>query len=200
MKTHLKHLLGLALMVLIFSGCQNPPETPEVNEPPVVETPEDISNLTKVEFRWGTEPNVGSFKKSFENFSPRYLLDLHFDSDLNDYAYGIPEFYYTDEYKEIRKDEESFEKFSKDVFEKVFGTKYYKEGTVIDLKKWTYEAVRLTDMEVADCLQFSTTDLDGTNGCIVKDPFDEIVVGNEDIVVYVFWDSGYSKYSDLYGI
>lgn len=49
-----------------------------------------------------------------------YLLDLHFDSDLNSYVYDYPE------------------------------------------------------------------------GFDVKDPFDEIIVGNEDILIYVFFDSKYS--------
>lgn len=202
MKTHLKHLLALALMVLVFGGCQNPsgPETPEVNEPPVVETPEDTSNLTKVEFRWSKYPDVGDWKGGFEKWSSLYLSELRLNSDPDlkayKYAYDLPEGC-NDISSYIKfTEEEGFEKFSKDVFEKIFGTKYYKEGTVIDLKKWTSRAICLPDIVSAECLHFSFQDKTNTKDTI-KDPFDEIVVGNEDIIVYVFYDSGISEYADF---
>lgn len=190
MKTHLKHLLGLVLTVLIISGCQNP-SGPEI--------PEDMDNLTKVEFKWATCPEVGSWIGSFEGHSPMYLSGLYYDSELNDYAYGLPEGWDWSDYVELFKDKERFKKFSDDAFEKVFGTKYYEEGTVIDLTKWTYRAIRLTDKKFADCLQFSLNDKTSEFG-YVENSFDQIVVGNENIVVYVFWDSGDSKYSEFYGL
>lgn len=198
MKHTFKTLLGLVLVVFVLAGCSNPagPETPEVNEPPVVETPEENIKLTKVEFRWGTEPEVGDIVNLFESYNPLYLLDLHFDQELKDYFYGFPEGYDLESYIELLKDTKRFKKFSDDAFETVFGTKYYEEGTVIDLKKWTsHRATDLIDKYIATRLQFSTTDTNKTDVPIVKDPFDEIVVGNEDIIVYVFWDSEESKYS-----
>lgn len=198
MKHTFKTLLGLVLVVFVLAGCSNPagPEIPEVNEPPVVETPEENVKLVKVEFRWGTEPEVGDLVSAFESYNPLYLLDLHFDQELKDYFYGFPEGYDLESYIELLNDTERFKEFSKDAFETVFGTKYYEEGTVIDLKKWTsHRATDLIDKHIATRLQFSTTDIGKTDVHIVKDPFDEIVVGNEDIIIYVFWDSEKSKYS-----
>lgn len=190
MKKHLKFLLGLALIVFVFSGCQNPSgsETPEVKEPPVVEIPEDNSNKTKVEFRWCTKrvtSNTNEIEVLFEYYIPRYLLNLYFDSELNDYVFGFPEDYSLNSYLELYYNE-NFKKFSDDAFEKVFGTKYYEEGTVIDLKKWTYAATESLDKIDAVRLYFLTEDFDGTNISNIKEnDFDEIVVGNEDIIVYV---------------
>lgn len=189
MKKHLKFLLGLALIVFVFSGCQNSSgsETPEVNEPPVVETPEDNSNKTKVEFRWGTKrvisSNISSEEILFEYESLKYFLD----SDLNDYVYGYPEDYPKDSYDELWLDTERFKKFSEDVFETVFGTKYYEEGTKIDLEKWTKIATELS-YNYRVRLYFSIEDFDGrvNTSNIEENDFDEIIVGNEDIVVYVF--------------
>lgn len=200
MKTHLKHLLALALMVLIFSGCQNSsgPETPEVNEPPVVETPEDTSNLTKVEFIWASspcldEPNTNQSETRFRSYAPLYLLDLHFDSELNSYAYGLPEGYDKTSYSELIKDKERFKEFSEDAFEKVFGTKYYKEGTVIDLKKWTSRAISLTSTGTVspftERLYFSTKDISKTESLEAGEFFEEIIVGNENILVYIYFES-----------
>ena len=194
MKKHLKFLLGLALIVLILGGCQNPsgPETPEVNEPPVVETPEDNANKTKVEFVWA------AIDENFESQAPKYFLDLHFDSELNSYVYGIPEGYDFDSYKSLIQDTERFKKFSEDAFEEAFGTKYYKEGTTIDLTKWTSKAKRLTKTgEVSPVITwsyFSTKDISSVERYdietdVIESPFDKIVVGSEDIVVYVCFNN-----------
>ena len=122
MKTHLKHLLVLALMVLIFGGCQNPSDL-------------NTDNLTKVEFKWGTTPQVSAHvsDKLFCSHLSRYLLGLYFDQNGNSY-YKYPKGYDKDKYKELYNYEECLKKFYDDACEKVFGTKYYKEGTVIDLK------------------------------------------------------------------
>ena len=186
MKTFLKHLLVLALMVLVFSGCQNPSGH---------ETPEDTAKLTKVEFRWGTLHDIGDCVGRFETYTPMYLLDLHFDSDLNSYVYDFPEGYDLDSYRELIKDEERFKKFSEDAFEKVFGTKYYKEGTIIDLKKWTSRAICLINTDYADCLNFSIKDIYDAESYKAREFFEEFVVGNEDILVYVFFDS--QEFNDL---
>lgn len=196
MKHTFRTLLGLILVVFVLAGCSNPtgPETPEVNEPPVVETPEDTSNLTKVEFRWATKPNIDwRYEGMFELYSPLYLLDLHFDSELNDYVYDLPEGYTRDSYLKFwndEKDTEVFKQFLDDVLKETFGTNYYKEGTVIDLKKWTYKAKEVLGNQWVSCLHFSTTDLKVFD---VKDTFDEVIVGNEDMVIYVFWDFGIAQ-------
>ncbi len=200
MKTHLRFLLVLVSMMFVLGGCQNPSgsETPEVNEPPVVETPEDNSNKTKVEFRWCTyyskyidNPSIYSIN-GFETYSPMYLLDLHSDSEGN-YVYDLPEGYDVPSYLDLRNDEVLFKEFSNDAFEKVFGTKYYEEGTVIDLKKWTSKAVDListNDTLITYAhLYFLAEDVETHIwNPEVLDSFDEIVVGNEDIVVYIYWD------------
>lgn len=192
MKTHLKHLLGLALMVLVLAGCSNP-AGPEI-ETPVVETPEDNAKLIKVEFRWCTYYNKFKNTDGVKTYAPMYLLDLHYESDLKSYAYGFPEGYNLDSYSKLLNDEEHFNEFSKDAFEKVFGTKYYKEGAEINLEKWTSKAIRLDskneDSGFRDCLCFSSEDIDSLESFEVKKFFDEIIVNNEDIVVYVFFDFG----------
>lgn len=202
MKHTFKTLLGLVLVVLFLAGCSNPagPETPEVNEPPVVETPEENVKLVKVEFRWSKYPDVGAWKGGFEKWSPLYLseLRLNSDPDLNayKYAYGLPEGCNDiSSYIKFTK-EEGFEKFSNNVFEKNFGTKYCKEGEEIDLTKWTSRAIFLPDISAADCLHFSFQDKTNSKD-VIKDPFDKIVVGNEDIIVYIFYDSGISEYADF---
>lgn len=191
MKTFLKHLLVLALMVLVFSGCQNPsgPETPE--------------DLTKVEFRWGEYYQVAGHTSTdgqFYSYISRYFLGLRSksldDCDYDcDYVYDYPEGYDSVSWQEIRKDEERLKEFYEDAFEKVFGTKYYKEGTTIDLKKWTSEAVDLVqsdeDEGVITTVRLYFLDEDvGLNSCYLsaEDSFNEVVVGSEDIVVYVYWD------------
>lgn len=191
MKHTFRTLLGLVLVVFVLAGCSNPagPETPEVNEPPVVEVPEDNARLVKVEFRWGTNHIVNwEDKNMFTFYSPIYLLDLHFDSELNGYVYDLPEGYILNSYREFWKDEkdtEVFEQFLDNIFKETFGTKYYKEGTVIDLTKWTYKAKELLSNKWVSCLHFSTIDLEVFDA---KDTFNEVIVGDEDIVIYVFWD------------
>lgn len=215
MKTHLRFLLVLVSMMFVLGGCQNPsgPEIPEVNEPPVVEIPKDNVKLTKVEFRWGAVQELGGICGRFEIYSPMYLLGLYDDpnSELNDYLYGFPEGYDTDSYIELCLDTERFKKFSEDAFEKVFGTKYYEEGTVIDLKKWTYPAMCVAEgfenIKRADRLYFSIEDYycsedysESNRDDIFENAFDEIVVGNEDIIVYVFFIPECTKYDPYYGL
>ena len=176
MKHTFRTLLGLVLVVFVLAGCSNP-AGPEFSE-----IPEDNDKLTKVEFRWAEQD------ENFENYAPQYFLDLHFDSELNSYAYGLPED--LDSYIELYNDKESFKKFFEDAFEQVFSTKECKEGEVIDLKKWTSKAARVssdgkTKIPAIDCLQFSLKDSEKPD---VQDCFDEIIVGNEDILVYVFFD------------
>ena len=202
MKHTFKTLLGLVLVVFVLAGCSNPagPETPEVNETPVVETPEDTSNLTKVEFRWGENPDTTRLnEKSFLKSYPRYLLGLRSkllgDCEYDcDYVYDYPEGYDGVSYKELRNDPERFKKFSDDVFEKVFGTKYYEEGTVIDLEKWTSKAVDLVNtsdefgVTTTTHLYFLAEDVGENYDNIEVKSFDKIEVKNEDIVIYVYWD------------
>ena len=211
MKKHLKFLLGLALIVLIFGGCQNPsgPETPEVNEPPVVETPEDNSNKTKVEFKYypnkiGTGHSVTFGNKLFFDTCIRYFLDLRprsLDDCDYDYSYNYKYVYeYPENYDDkLLDDVELLKKSFEDAFEKVFGTKYYEEGTTIDLTQWTSEALDLVDSyeEGITCtkLYFLAEDTGINYKNIEAKSFDSIEVGNQDIVVYVFLDW---KFIDIY--
>lgn len=190
MKTFLKHLLVLALMVLVFSGCQNPsgPETPE--------------DLTKVEFRWCSYLKEGysSSGDNYDNFCvtyPAYLLDLHIES--NNYVYGCPEFdkypegYGELDYTDLCMKEDLFKKFSEDVFEKFFGTKYYKQGEKINLEKWIVPARNLLykDEMIYTQLYFLAEDVKSPiSDGYPKNDFTEINVGNEDIVVYIYWKYG----------
>lgn len=189
MKHIFKTLLGLVLVVWVLVGCSSPvgPETPEVNEPPVVETPEENVKLVKVEFIWSSA-NDEKIVPSI----PKYLLDLHFDVEQKSWLYGLPEGYTVDSYRELYNDKERFNRFFDEAFKEVFGTKEYEEGREIDLTKWTSKAIRLTnkgeDSGIRDCLQFSFKDTGKTEGYYVKDPIDRITVGNTDIVVYVFWN------------
>lgn len=210
MKHTFKTLLGLVLVVFVLAGCSNPagPEIPEVNEPPVVEIPEENVKLTKVEFKWGEEPDTTRLNKDYFSRSyARYLLDLRskslddcsYDCDYADgcgYVYDYPEGYDRVSYKELRNDPERFKKFSDDAFEKVFGTKYYKEGTVIDLGQWTAKAIDLVESAedsgdiviTTTNLYFLAEDVGKNYDNIEVKSFDKIEVKNEDIVVYVYWD------------
>lgn len=176
MKHTFRTLLGLSLMVFILAGCSSPVGS-EFSE-----VPEDNVRSVKVEFEYRL------LDKEINAYAPQFLLDLHFDSELNSYAYGLPED--LDSYIELYNDKESFKKFFEDAFEQVFSTKECKEGEVIDLKKWTSKAARVssdgkTKIPAIDCLQFSLKDSEKPD---VQDCFDEIIVGNEDILVYVFFD------------
>lgn len=192
MKTHLKHLLGLALMVLVLAGCSNPagPKIPEVNEPPVVETPEDNVKLTKVEFKWGTKSElraVGKLKKA----SPRYLLGLRFDDDK--LVYDYPKGYTKDSYTEFKKTVD-FENFYKETLEEVFNKKEdYKKGDKIDLTQWTSEAIDLvnttSEKTAYSYLSFSTEDIKEEN--VNVNFLDEVEVDDKDIIIYVYWNYFY---------
>ena len=78
MKHTFKTLLVLVLVVFVLAGCSNPagPETPEVNEPPVVEVPEENVKLTKVEFKWSTAYNISNSTRNVRTYIPIYLLGL----------------------------------------------------------------------------------------------------------------------------
>ena len=84
-----------------------------------------------------------------------------------------------------------FQKFSDDAFEKVFGTKYYKEGDKIDLTQWTSEAADLVNTDdhstVVTFFYFLAEDVGENYENIEVKSFNEIEVKNEDIKVYVYW-------------
>lgn len=201
MKHTFKTLLGLVLVVFVLAGCSNPagPEIPEI--------PEDAVRSVKVEFSWGSNfvngqylnPGIGDVgNQRFNQYAPMYLLDLHWDSDLKTYIYSVPGEYTVSSYLELMDQEEDFKKFSDDAFEQVFNTNnIYKEGEVIDLTQWTSKALLSINNNVnkkyEDCLCFSLEPI-AENG-YVKNPFDEVVVGNEDIRVYVFFKSDNSSKS-----
>lgn len=191
MKHTFRTLLGLVLVVFVLAGCSNP-AGPEFSE-----IPEDNTRLVKVEFEWCTYHKNHKNTDGVKTYAPMYLLDLHWDSELKSYAYGFPGDYDLDSYSKLLYDEERFNEFSKDAFEKVFGTKYYEEGTIVDLKKWTSEAARLSstgvDVGFRDKLCFLTEDIDSIKSLETKKTFEEIEVGNEDIKIYVFFDFAKSK-------
>lgn len=186
MKHTFKTLLGLVLVVFALAGCSNPagPEIPEI--------PEDDVKLFKVEFVWD-ERNEG-----FENYALKYFLGLYCDEKEN-YFYGLPEGYDSESYSNlVKNDRERLKKLTEDAFEKVFGTKYYKEGTVIDLKKWTSKAMRISDKGKISGIEtwsyFSTEDISSAEIYDIQSygtesPFDQVVVGNEDIVIYVCFNN-----------
>lgn len=179
MKTHLKFLLGLVLMVLVFSGCEDPSR---------FEVPEGAT----VEFRW-----CSCFEKEFTDKGtwelnyPRYLLSLSENEELKSYDY--PKGYNPTSWGDLRSNKESFKEFSKSIFEKVFGTKYYEEGTTIDLTKWTSPTKDLVncsdDNERYTSLSFFEEDVESYDFQKKKSgDFDYIEVRNENIVVYVYWN------------
>lgn len=177
MKTHLKFLLGLVLIVLVFSGCEDPSR---------LEIPEG----TKVEFKWCTcfNKNINN-SSSFRLMFPRYLLSLRNEGENegeNNWVFDYPEGYNSDSYIELMEDEERFKKFSDDAFEEVFGTKYYKEGTQIPLTKWNSEALDLVE-NTHIYLCFLAEDVKEYKNINIKDSLNEIDVNNEDIVVYIYW-------------
>lgn len=183
MKTHLKHLLGLALMVLVLAGCSNP-AGPEI--------PEDNVKLVKVEFVWDERD------EDFEGYALKYFLGLYFDQKLECYVYDFPEDFDKNSYPELLENTKRLKEVNDDAFEKAFGTKYYKEGDVIDLKQWTSKAKRITHKGVVSKMTtwsyFSTKDINSAeiydiqrDG--IESPFDQIVVGSEDIVIYVCFNN-----------
>lgn len=185
MKHTFKTLLGLVLVVFVLVGCSSPvgSEFSEIDETLVVETPEDKARLVNVEFRWGSLPDIGDSVGSFETCAPRYLLDLHFDPEWNSLVYGYPEGYDSNYYKELIDGE--------------IITKSYEEGTPVSLKKWTSRAIRLTskgaDSKYRDCLRFSIKDIYDSESYKDREFFEEFVVGNEDMIIYVFFDAKRSK-------
>lgn len=190
MKTHLKFLLGLVLMVLVFSGCEDPSR---------LEIPEGV----KVEFVWGTSSQVTDTYYTKDNmiYSDlyRYFSDLHKDEEEK-WVFEYPKGYDRDKYLELYNNEECLKKLYEDEFEKVFGIKYYEEGTTIDLEKWTLPAKDLisgnTDPYYMQ-LYFLAEDVGKTDydetiydyyiDYLNKNSFDEIKVHNQDIKVYVYW-------------
>lgn len=194
MKHTFKTLLGLVLVVFVLAGCSNPagPEFSEIDKTTVVETPEESIRQIEVKFEWGKDFEVGNCRGSFKMFFLGYLLGLHPTQDFDGYkyAYDLPEEYvpvFLDLFNE--EDEERFRKLSNDALKLVFDTAYYKEGDIIDLGKYTSRAVCLANPRFADCLRFSTKDIDETEKLDFKDI---IEVCDTDMVIYVFWDSDYS--------
>lgn len=188
MKHTFRTLLGLVLLVFVLAGCSNPagPEIPEG---------------AKVEFVWGTNPQVSSNYKDklFYYELSRYLLGLESDQNGNNCSYKYPEDYKTKYEDYSGTSEEYFKKLYEDAFEKVFGTKYYKEGTSIDLTKWTSKAKDLLYPEENFCSQlyFMMEDIGKEDydkdtyksylDYLDKKSFSSIEVYNQDIKVYVYW-------------
>ena len=112
---------------------------------------------------------------------------------MKSYVYDFPEGYDKNSYPELIKDKERLREVNEDAFEKTFGTKYYKEGEVIDLKQWTSKAKRITNTgkvsKMTTWSYFSTKDINSAEIYGIESPFDEIVVGSEDIVIYVCFNN-----------
>ena len=186
MKHIFKTLLELVLMVFVLAGCSNPagPEIPEI--------PEDNTRLVKVEFVWDER------NEDFENYALKYFLGLYCDEEEN-YFYGLPEGYDSESYSNlVKNDRERLKKLTEDAFEEVFGTKYCEEVTIINLTKWTSKAMRISDKGKISGIEtwsyFSTEDISSAEIYDIKSygiesPFDQVVVGNEDIVIYVCFNN-----------
>lgn len=194
MKHTFKTLLGLVLVVFVLAGCSNP-AGPEISEG------------AKVEFVWGTDPYL-STKSDLTNESnktllyfklSKYLLCLESNQNENN-SYSYPKGY-EDTYTNFSKAEEDYlKKLCEDTFERVFGTKYYKEGTPIPLEKWTIKARDLSsgDDPYYSQLYFLAEDIGKTNydttiyddytDYLKKNSFNEVEVHNEDIKIYVYWN------------
>lgn len=188
MKHTFRALLGLVLVVWVLVGCSSP-VGPEL-EVPVVEVPENDVKSVKVDFEWRL------LDSRIEAYAPQYLLDLHKDSSLG-YCYGLPEGWTPEKYGELYNNSSEFEKFFENAFEQVFFARDCKEGEIISLEQWTSEAVRIlkdgTISKAVDRLYFSLKETELDSGLKFKHPdmqdcFEEIVVGNKDILIYVFFD------------
>lgn len=186
MKHTFKTLLGLVLVVFVLAGCSNPtgPEIPEI--------PEDDVKLVKVEFVWDERD------EDFEGYAFKYFSGLYFDETEQSYVYDFPEDFDKNSYPELLENTKRLKEVNDDAFEKAFGTKYYEEGTEIDLTKWTSKAKRITNKGVVSKMTtwsyFSTKDISSTEiydikTYGIKSPFDKIVVGSEDIIIYVCFNN-----------
>lgn len=190
MKTHLKFLLGLVLIVLVFSGCEDPSRL-------------EIPDGAKVEFVWGTNPQVSNVYMSdttfYVNFH-RYFSALHQNKEKK-WVFEYPKGYDRDKYLKLWDNEEDLKKLYEKAFEEALGNKYYKEGTIIDLTKWTSEARDLISGDIDPCyiqLYFLAEDIGKTDydktiyenylDYLNKASLDEINVYNQDIKVYVYWN------------
>lgn len=184
MKHIFKTLLGLVLMVFVLAGCSNP-AGPEILEG------------AEVEFVWGANPQISKINKNRLAYSHlyRYLSDLHKNENGN-YVFDFPEGYDEARYYAMYDDidnvsDEDFKKLCEDAFEEVFGKKYYKEGTTIDLKKWTSGAVDLVESDEDEGfistaqLYFLAEDI-GTNYNDIES-LETIEVYNQNIKIYVYW-------------
>lgn len=191
MKHTFKTLLGLVLMVFVLAGCSNPagPEIPDG---------------ATVEFVWGTNPQVSTTygDGTFYFKLSKYLLCLNSDQNENN-SYGCPKGYEDIFINFDDANKDYYKKLCEDIFEEVFGTKYYEEGTTIDLKndlkKWTSPA---KDSENSNNyysqLYFLAEDIGKTDydktiyenylDYLNKNSFDEIEVYNKDIKIYVYWN------------
>lgn len=187
MKHIFRTLLGLVLMVLVFSGCEDPSRL-EIPEGATVEFVLDVNSQVSTNFD----------AKTFYAHLSRYLLGL--ESDKNGEHYEYPKDY--DRYNDfVNTSEEDFKKLYEDAFKKAFGTKYYKKGTIINLTKWTSPA---KDLKAGDenpgysQLYFLAEDVGKTDydktiyknyiDYLDKKSFDKIEVHNENIKVYIYWE------------
>lgn len=184
MKHTFKTLLGLVLVVFALAGCSNP-AGPEILEG------------AEVEFVWGANPQISKINKNRLAYSHlyRYLSDLH-ENENGNYVFDFPEGYDEARYYAMYDDinnysDEYFKKLCEDAFEEVFGTKYYKEGTTIDLTEWTSKAVDLVESDEDEGfistaqLYFLAEDI-GTNYNDIES-LETIEVYNQNIKIYVYW-------------
>ena len=112
------------------------------------------------------------------------------------WVFEAPEGYDGTKYLEFWDNEEYFKTLYEEAFEEALGTEYYKEGTPIDLKKWTLPAKDLRTNSTIQ-LYFLAENIGKTDydkeiytdymDYLDKNSFDEIEVHNQDIKVYVYW-------------
>ena len=158
----------------------------------------EIPEGAKVEFVLGTNPQVDSVSGSnIEIYLSlyRYFLDLH--EEEGQWVFEAPEGYDGTKYLEFWDNEEYFKTLYEEAFEEALGTEYYKEGTPIDLKKWTLPAKDLRTNSTIQ-LYFLAENIGKTDydkeiytdymDYLDKNSFDEIEVHNQDIKVYVYWN------------
>lgn len=171
MKHTFRTLLGLVLVVFVLAGCSNPAG---------LEIPEGA----KVEFVWGEDRYVNGNSGVFEDVVTRHLSDLH-EEGKDNWVFEYPEGYDLVKYNDLYNNNKvEFKKLYEKAFEEAFGTKYYKEGTTIDLKKWTSKA---RDLVEGCCSQFYFLAEDiGKNYDGIKS-LETIEVHNENIKIYIYW-------------
>lgn len=181
MKHFFRTLLGLVLMVFVFSGCEDPSRL-------------EIPDGATVEFVWGESPwvdsNIELNENSFKYVVTRYLSDLHKDGGGN-WVFEYPKGYDLDKYNDLYNNNKvDFEKLYEKTFEEALGTNFYEEGTVINLTDmsgvdWTSPAKDLAEKGFYSLqLYFLAEDI-GTNYSDIKS-LETVEVHNENIKVYVY--------------